>query len=73
MIMAESHDPIEKLDQLRSWLANNRVGEYGPQPVTRKKITSEFAKQTSMQASREVLDFEQWVNDIQWPTKVSWA
>ena len=67
----DGRDPIEKLNDLRSWLANNKV-ESVARPARRDaglRITSENARVQPERVTREIADFEQWVNEIQSPAR----
>jgi hypothetical protein len=67
----DGRDPIEKMNQLRAWLLHNKV-ESAPKAAkaTRPlRITGDIPKPSNAQASREIVDFENWVNDIQSPAK----
>jgi hypothetical protein len=73
-MMEDGRDPIEKLNDLRTWLRDNKV-ESAPKPVKTTggiRITGQHARPTSAAASGEIADFEQWVNDIQSTPTKSW-
>ena len=71
--MQDGHDPIEKMSRLRNWLVDNKL-DTAPRPLKTTgeiRITDQHAK-PGLAASKEIAEFENWINEIQSPVVKPW-
>ncbi len=65
----DERDPVQKLKDLHAWLMDNEVSKSFS---ARSRMTTHWPEPTSAKAKAEVEDFQNWVKEIQSPTRLAY-
>ncbi len=65
----DERDPAQKLKDLHAWLVDNEVSKsFAPRP----RMTTGWPEPTNPKAAAEVEDFQNWIKEIQSPTRLAY-